>query len=129
MLESIAKLPDPALPLQVAKALHCSQSYIQARCQDGEIRSSKIAGRYLIPRDAVQEYVKAKEMKKCQKETGGLISSGEKIGNAGTYAGETTVGDAKSQRALQAANKLKKPSSNSSQGQNQQGRVIHLNAQ
>jgi excisionase family DNA binding protein len=129
MLESIAKLPDPAIPSQVAEALYCKPSYIQALCKSGEIRCSKVGKRYLISRRAVQQFVDSREVKKCQNDQRDPTSSGGGTMNAGQYDGLSAVESVKNQRALDLATKLKKPLSGSSSTKSPSGRVIPLRPQ
>ena len=110
---TIDSLPDLAIPSEVAQVLRCSPAYVQNRCKTGEIEATYVAGRYLITPTAVREYLERQRVK-CQEETKGPAFTGALTKTSGKFDGSSMVENARNQRALASAAKLKKHSRNSS---------------
>ena len=124
-MSDIASLPELALPAEVARALRCSTRYIQAECAAGRLGARKIAGRFLIPRDAVSDYLEQQKVTdKCQKETQGQNSSSEKRAEIGKSSGMSRDAQSANLRAQLITQKLLESSRNTSPAAS----VIHLSS-
>ena len=62
MVKRIGELPELATAEEVAEVLRCSPATVRARCADGQLRASYIAGRWLVDGPgAVRDFVKSCE--------------------------------------------------------------------
>lgn len=107
----ITDLPDLATPSEVASVLRCRARTVQNECRVGRIAYTRIAGRYLISREAVYDYLKERTVP-CQSGTKAPTLTGGKTEKSGRFDGSIVAVDARVQRALQTAAKLKPSSRN-----------------
>lgn len=130
-VHQIANLPELATPSEVARVLRCSPRYVQNQCARGNIKAAIIAGRYLITRDAVTDYLNRQKVRPCRSETQELGSSGVRTALSGRSSGTREAADDVGAQALMIANKLIKSSQRSSSKaestRGQMGRVIPIN--
>src|SRR5436305_13503970 len=97
-------LPELAVPREVARVLRCSERYVADQCRAGRMQSSVVAGRYLIPREAVYEFLR--ETAICPSGTGAPISPGEPSAKSGSSFGMIEDEGASVARALLTAQRL-----------------------
>lgn len=110
----LSDLPELAVPAEVARVLRCSPRYVQQQCADGKMDCRMVAGRYLITRDAVADYLKRQTVTPCRNATQEHGSNGAKNGAAGKSSGTSAGAGSGVQRALQAAKRLRDSSRNTS---------------
>lgn len=84
----LADLPELATPAEVAQVLRCSKRTVQQLAARGGIRAMFVAGKYLIPPDAVREYLDG-QVVKCQSAMPAPGSNGAKNGKPGKSSGST----------------------------------------
>lgn len=126
----LSELPELAVPAEVAKVLRCSARYVQQQCADGKLDCRLVAGRYLIARDAVADYLKRQTVTPCRNATQEHGSNGAMSAAAGRSSGTTVAPGSAAQRALEAAKKLRgsSPSTSTASTGPAPARVIPLNA-
>ena len=104
MRSIVEALPELALPREVARVLRCSERYVADQCRAGRMRSSFVAGRYLIPRKAVYEFLR--ETAICPSGTVAPISPGDPSAKSGSSTGMIEDEGASVARALLTAQRL-----------------------
>src|SRR4051794_38783976 len=72
---SIDGLPELCTPHEVAKIFRCSSRYVTSQCRAGRLEASLVAGRYLIPRRAVKDFLRRTAT--CLDQTAVQASRGE----------------------------------------------------
>lgn len=81
-ITTIDQLPELALPEEVARLLRCSARYIKNECTAGRLSAALVAGKYLIERDAVREY-----LVRCRKPTEDRTCIGATTATNGSFVG------------------------------------------
>ena len=113
---NLSALPDLAIPAEVANVLRCSPRFVQAECAAGRLGARKIAGRFLIPREAVVDYLELMKVnEKCQNVTQGLDSTGGTKIEYGKSSGVKRDAQSANLRAQLITEKLLESSRNTSQ--------------
>ena len=106
---AIDSLPDLATPLEVAPVLRCKPRWVSDQIKAGRLAGVQIAGKYLVTREAVREFIKGCAVP-CQSRTEGQASNGGKIGMSGKSSGMSVADSAAEALAQEAAMRLIKRS-------------------
>ncbi|WP_422028859.1 helix-turn-helix domain-containing protein [Roseovarius sp.] len=114
---------------QAAKNGPLSEAKIRDGIHSGEIQHAKVGGRYLLPENAVEEYLGAmlRGGPTCPEETKGQNCAGSKNEAATTSLGLTAAEAGSAARARRIGEKLKRSSPNGSTSDSETpARVIPL---
>ena len=94
---NISDLPEYATAREISRVLRCSSKYVQTQMATGQLRSAKIANRYLATQQDIAEFIERKVVS-CPSATEAHSSDGEKTGNSGSSSGTPMAPSGASQR-------------------------------
>src|SRR5258706_10446461 len=100
-------LPLTATIGQVAEVLGFSARQVRGLINDKKIAHIRTGSRFMIPRDAIQQYLLENTVQPCREETLVRVSASLKSGSAFTSSGLKADAAASAQRALRTASLLR----------------------
>ena len=111
---SFDDLPRLVSLKQAADYLGLTKSQVRNLVSSKKIARTPIGARTLIPRDALEQFIKENTVQPCRDETQGPVSASSKSAASTISFGPTADVAASAQRALRTANSLKPHSRTSS---------------
>ena len=104
---SFDELPRLVSLEQAANYLGLTKSQVRNLVNNQKIASTPIGARTMIPRDALEQFIKENTVQPCRDETQGHVSAFSKSAAPTTSCGARADVAASAQRALRTANLLK----------------------
>lgn len=124
---TLNELPRLVTVTLAAEYLGLTASQVRTLVATNKIARTPIGARFMIPRDALDQFVLTNTVQPCRDETPVRVSASSKSASAITSVGPKEVAPASAQRALRIANSLKPRSPNSSTSEREiPARVIPL---
>jgi excisionase family DNA binding protein len=130
MPRAIDGLPLTATINEAAEVLGFKATQVRALISIKRIAFIRVGSRYMIPRDAIQQYLLENTVQPCHDEIPARVSAFSKSGNASISSGPMVDAAASAQRLQRIAHSLKRPSPTSSTSEPAMpARVIPLRSQ
>jgi excisionase family DNA binding protein len=108
------ELPMLCTAKQVAAVMGLTPQQVRSLIRDQKIAYVRVAGRRMVPRDAIEEFIIQNTVKPCHGETPERACASSKSEVAFTSSGLKAVAAGSAARALRIASELKSPSQSSS---------------